>query len=385
MPDAADIAVVGAGAAGVAAALAAARKGARVALIEARDRCGGLAAHGLHRFVCGLFANDGTAPGEPLNSGIAAEFCGRLAGGDIRAKAVRRGRVWLLPFGGVEALDACARDLLGRENNLRLFLGTRVDEVLVTERRILFLRLSSGQELAVRAVVDCTGDAAVCCMAGTPTVVPGKPLLAGYGFTVTGVDDDDAELSLAVRVPYALRRAADNGQLPRWLAFTIYEPAARPGTSVFKLAVPAGTRMDDARRDAQTVWDCLKTWPAFRRAAVTSFLPFVLERESRRLSGEYVLTGEGISQGETFADDVARGSWPMEKWDVASGVSYRYPPPGGWYGIPARCLRSARGPTNLFCAGMCLSADQDAAASVRALGTCLATGEAAARLATAEL
>ena len=385
MSDAVDIAVVGAGASGIAAALTASRMGASVALIEAKHHCGGVAAYGLHRFVCGLFANDGDTPGQPLNPGITSGFCGRLAGGDIREKAIRRGRVWLLPFNGGNAFSLCALDMLEREKNLKLLLGSRVDQLHVENGHIRSLTLSSMQELSARAVVDCTGNAAVSRLAGAPTIGPEKPALAGYGFTVSGVRNDAADIPLSIQVPFALRQVADDGHIPRWLAFTTYEPTAQTGMATIKLAVPSDMSTEDARRNAQTAWDHLKTLPVFRRATATAFLPCVLERVGCRLSGKYMLTGDDILQGKTFDDDAVKGAWPMEKWDAARGVSYRYPPHGVHYGIPLRCLHPLCGLTNLTCAGMCISADDDAAASARILGTCLATGEAAARLAVTKL
>jgi hypothetical protein len=106
-------------------------------------------------------------------------------------------------------------------------------------------------------------------------------------------------------------------------------------------------------------------------------------RESARYVGDVVLTGDDLAGCTRFEDEVALAGWPMEKRETARGPKFRYfdrPEPAG---IPAGCLRSARLP-GVFFAGRCLSADHEALASVRVMGTCMATGQAVAKLALAQ-
>ena len=146
-----DIAVVGAGTSGVVAALAAARAGGRVALIEATERIGGTAIHGLHRFVCGLFLADGAEPGEPLPGATTLDFCARLAQGPVGEKAISRGRVWVLPFGGGAAVEACANEQIAREANIRVHLRERPVRALCAGNRLAEIELSSGRVVRARA------------------------------------------------------------------------------------------------------------------------------------------------------------------------------------------------------------------------------------------
>jgi len=380
-----DIAVAGGGVSGVVAALAAARLGARVALVEARTRLGGVAVLRLHRFVCGLFACDGDRPGEMLHGAAVAAFCRRLAGGDPAARAVRRGRVWLLPFNGGEALAACAAEAAADEHGLRLLLGQAVTGVSCEGGRVTGLRLASGATLAARAVIDCTGEAAVCRLAGADVVWPERPALGGYGFEVCGVAEavDAGAPALPFAVPLALRREVQTGRLPPHLAFTTYEPA-EPGRAWIKLAVPNGDA-ERARADAEAVFAVLRGLPAFREARLVATASQVAARETCHLCGAYTLTGGDVLAARKFADAVARDAWPLERWDPVCGVRYRYLPEGCWCDIPLRCLRPARGPENLLCAGAALSADGEAAASVRVMGVAMATGEAAATAAFAHV
>lgn len=374
-----DIVVSGAGTSGIIAALTAARDGRRVALVESTDRLGGMAIYGLHRFVCGLFVADGTFPGEPLAGRVTVDFCTRLAGGNIEDKAVRRGRVWVLPFAGGAAFEACAEEQIARETGIVVYRRDRVERVSLAGGRIAEVGLASGALLRTDAVVDCTGAAAVCRLCGADVMRSAVPVLAGYGFEVEGVDERaGGPLGLSIGVPMLLRQAVGDGRLPAHLSFTTYETACEAGRAWLKMAVPSESAVI-AKSQSEAVFTLLKASPAFRGARIRSFLPHVLPRETCHLRGAYVLTADDVLQAKTFADGVVRNAWPVEAWDAATGVSYRYLPVGQSHAIPRRCLRPLNGPSNLFCAGATISAEPLAAASIRVIGVCMALGEAAAR------
>ena len=372
-----DVAVVGAGTAGIVAALAAARGGARVVLIESSDRLGGLAIHGLHRYVCGLFRTGGAHPGEPLHGPATLAFCRRLAGGDPAQLAVRRGRVWLLPFAGGEALESCAESEIAGHKNIQLIRG---DPVVRAERagdRLTEIDLASGLVVQPAWAIDCTGSAALCRLAGAHVDSPSPPALAGYGFEVDGADESAAgTLGLALAVPYWLRQAANAGRLAAHLAFATWEPAENPGQGWIKLALPLHA-VAHARAQAEAAWEILKTAPAFARARFLRHVPAPLLRETGHLRGEYVLTESDVLTARDFPDAVVHNAWPIERWEEGQGVDYRYLPDGQTHGIPLRSLRPLGGPANLLCAGAAISADSAAAASLRVMGVCMALGEAA--------
>lgn len=379
MAETCDIAVVGAGTSGVVAALAAARQGAHVVLTEATDRIGGLAIHGLHRFVCGLFRSGGERPGEPLQDVVTMAFCRCLAGGDPEKCAVRRGRVWLLPFAGGEALEACAGELIAREPNIRLRLRDRAVRVKCEGDRLAEIEWASGGVLQAKAAIDCTGEAALCRLAGGAVEQPAVPALAGYGFEVRGVGAPEAgQMGLSIAIPLRLRREVEAGRLASHLAFTTWEPSFSPETGWIKLAIPASSSAR-AREEVDTVWGVLKKVPAFADAEIVRVLPAPIPRETVHLRGDYVLTGADVLAARKFPDAVVRNAWPLEQWNEATGVVYRYLPDGECHDVPARCLHPENGPKNLFCAGAAISADSEAAASIRVMGVCMALGEAAAR------
>ena len=89
-----------------------------------------------------------------------------------------------------------------------------------------------------------------------------------------------------------------------------------------------------------------------------------------------------LLSGRKFSDAVINGAWPVELWDMAGGPRYSYVA-NGHYQVPLGALRAKR-IKNLFAAGRSMSADAVAAASLRAGGICMATGEAAGRAAAGQ-
>lgn len=376
-----DIAVVGAGTSGIVAALAAARAGARVALVESSDRLGGTAIHGLHRYVCGLFRTGRAQADAPLHGPATISFCRRLAGGDLETLAVRRGRVWLLPFAGGDSLEACAETAIADESRICLFRRQRPLRTMGESGRIAAIELDDGKVLQVDGAIDCTGSAELCRLAGCEIAWPDSPALAGYGFEVRNVDENaSGTLGLSLAIPLRLRRETDAGRLPPHLAYTTWEAGREAGTGWIKLALPM-SHAARAREEAEAVWNVLKQEPGFVQAEVVRHLSAVLPRETAHLKGERLLAGTDVLVARKFPDGVARNAWPIERWTEKSGVTCRYMPDGECHDIPEGCLRPKNGPRNLLCAGAAISADPDAAAAIRAMGVCMALGEAAASVA----
>ena len=106
----------------------------------------------------------------------------------------------------------------------------------------------------------------------------------------------------------------------------------------------------------------------------------------RRLSrtpartGQSILTGADLLAGRRFDDEIALATWPLEFRETPRGPKLRFPEGNRPAGIPLRCLKPV-GTERLFVAGRCISTDHDAQASIRVMGTCFATGEAAGRAA----
>ncbi len=372
-----DIAVVGAGAAGIAAAVCAARAGAKTLLLDARPAPGGTGGFSGLTTLCGLYDDAGYF----LNDGFAREFAEALAergapaprgsGLDIHQHAelelrapIKMGRVWVLPY-RPEKFREVATKLISSTPNIIAQWNSSVTEVQVAAKRIT--RLNG---LAVGAVIDCSGTAEVAVAVGAETLAT----------------DETTQASAVIfplhNVTRELATAADMAQ--------VLLPLARAGFPSLNLQVGLDPNTFTAKFAGTP--EQVPQLLAFLRANVPGFEQCetpqkefnVSRRAGRMVVGEYVLIGADVLAGRKFPDAVARCAWPIEQWDAKGAVRFKYLPAGASYEIPARALRAAA-VENLFMAGKTISADVDAIASARVMGCCLATGAAAGNLAAASL
>jgi hypothetical protein len=375
------ILVVGAGSAGVPAALAAARAGADTILVEKTAEVGGVAVTGLHRFICGLYANGPDAPASLLNADRMQAGLELLAEPLAQSAPVRLGRVDLLPYDRAAFQATCER-LLAAQPNLRLLRESPVRSVALSGRRVR--RVVAGDaEIEADFVIDCSGDGAV--IRAHPDLHEIAPAaerqLAGAAVRLRNLRN--VRETLAIEVPYTLRQGVEAGALPGTARFASFSPGDAPDEGFCKFSLPASDLPDDrlACESVLAQVDFLRRHlDSFQSATVVEASTGALQREGARLKGRYTLTADDVLQSRTFPDAVARNAWPIECWDPVRGPAFRYLPPGAWHEIPAGALQ-ARAVDNLFAAGRCLSATPDALASARVLGVCLALGEAAGRLA----
>jgi glycine/D-amino acid oxidase-like deaminating enzyme len=377
-----DVLVAGGGAAGVPAAVAAARGGARTVLIEANAFLGGTGVAGLHRSVCGLYGTDRDPPEAPLNGGLAAEIVSRLLVAAPHRKPMRMGRVFVLPFAPHD-LAAVFLELTRGETNLQVLTGMRIASVARTGNRISAVAAESGEghvEVRPHVVIECTGAGAVLTLGGIGHAVtpPAKQQLAGFTVHLKGLESPDD--TLPVRIPQLLGKAVDAEKAPAHLRFTFFSGGEEPDEGYLKLSLPpdrAGEQ-DAAMADAVHAQHLLaEALPAFRNAAIAQ-TSVVVHREGPRLNGEYALTADDVLGGHRFDDGVVKNAWPIELWNPQRGPSLQYLRDGDHYDIPLRCLRSPE-VANLLCAGRCISVSRKALGSTRVMGTCMALGAAAGR------
>jgi hypothetical protein len=116
--------------------------------------------------------------------------------------------------------------------------------------------------------------------------------------------------------------------------------------------------------------------PGFSGAFLSDTAVQVGIRDTRRIVGRYVLTGEDVLSCRSFDDAVCLSSWPMEIWENGKEPRMVFLPEGGFYGIPFRCLLT-REIANLMVTGRAISMDHRAFASARVMGPCFAEGQAA--------
>ncbi len=371
--------VLGAGAAGTLAAIAAARAGAETILVEQDDAPGGLGRTQLHRHVCGLFASGVEEPGPVVHGPLVQELLERLRRRSPGVAPLRMGKVWVWPLDEGQWSETLVVWL--RETpRLRCLTRQRATEFLPARddagAGTVTTTGGTGElSFTARAIVDATGRAALAALAGWEVEQPAERQLGGCTLRLAGVDTSD-EL-LPYRIPDCLRRAGEGGRLPAVLRFATFI-AADAGFSLLRLNLPVETPASRLDGLVQAALDELRERCGAFRGATLAGASGLQPRDGRRVLGRYRLTGQDVATGRHFDDAVARGAWPCERWSKARGPSYLFPPAGECYEIPLRSLLSPRSERVVF-AGGSVCADDEAAASLRVMGICAATGEAAGR------
>jgi hypothetical protein len=381
--------VVGAGAAGIAAAISAARSGARVILLEAQPRIGGTVTRAHIHTLAGLY----DSAGELINQGLAAELEQRLLDADSLTRRRQMGRVWVLNV-RPELYGEVVEQWLAEEPRIEVICNAAVAHLEARHERVVELSATTGRGL-VRwrplAVVDATGTAQVVRTLNPDLLAETGPrAAAGWIFRLRGVLPGGLGPFGRLGATRSVRDAAAAGTLPpecdkAWLDSGLYDDEL-----FVKLFIPLGDDWQDeaqqravalrAGKTRDAVVALLRQLPGFADVRVTH--PGNLGvRDGGGIGGEYRLTKADVLSGRKFPDAACRACWPIEYWDPERGVSLEHLPDGECYEIPLRSLRVA-GVTNLWAAGKCLSADKYAQASARVVGTCWAMGDAVGRAST---
>ena len=128
------------------------------------------------------------------------------------------------------------------------------------------------------------------------------------------------------------------------------------------------------------VWDAAcflqSSLPGFENAVFSGIAPRIGIRETRRVLGEEILTGDDIMQARKRPDGIAKGSHELDIHLSGTGHIRSTIKDGGSYDIPFGCL-IPRSLKNVLMAGRCFSATREAHSSARVMGTCMAMGQAA--------
>ncbi|MFW6171628.1 MAG: FAD-dependent oxidoreductase [Planctomycetota bacterium] len=383
-----DVVVVGAGAAGCCAAIAAARNGAETALIQNRPVLGGNASLELGVGICGA----------------AVSHANAREGGIIEAAGRLRTRH------GFHRMSEPFRILSEQEDNLSVFLNEHVHAVEMSddEESILAVRAVdtfTGVNRRYRGSVfiDCTGDGWVGYYAGADYRF-GRESREEFGEDLAPREPDEITMSGCIMGNLAISfRAKDQGypvtyEPPDW-ALELPSPKAfgrrirrvttgewwleHPGT--FNDLEQAERARDELIRITFGFWDYLKNhWPD-RASAARYQLVYVpirdARRETRRLMADYILKQQDVLQGRVFPDRIAHGGWPLDvhhPQGILSGPDGPFDcnPHVPLYTIPYRCLYS-RNVSNLLFAGRHVSVTHLALGSVRVQGTLATLGQAA--------
>jgi hypothetical protein len=385
----ADVVVCGAGPSGIIAAVAAARGGVDVILVEKQETPGGMAASGLVNPISEFNIN-----GKRVIEGIPWEFVkkmNRLHGADINAPS---GNIHFDP----EIFKLAAHRIL-TEAGVKLYLNTHLIDCVMEGGRITHVILEScGGMFALEAgcFIDCSGNADLCALAGTPfQEEPENAELqpATLCFQLAGVDKEALgktyfEHSKTKYTNYEVRAVLEE------LAKSEKTPnfggpwfSSVPSKDIVSVNMTRGAVdctdpeslsrvIGELREDVFYFVDRLKkNVPAFKDCWLVQTAPQLGCRESRRIKGVYTLTGKDLLSGKRFDDAVACSAHPVDIHRAESGsqeVTFLDKPAY----IPYRSL-IIENYDNLIVAGRCISADREAFASLRVMAPVMASGQAA--------
>lgn len=382
-----DVVVVGGGMAGVCTAIAAARNGVSVALVQDRPVLGGNSSSEIRMHIVGADCHGSRNDTDSRESGILEEL--RLE--DSVRNPQRSFSLW----------DLLLYEWIRREPNITLLLNTQCIGVkMAAENRIgaiLALRNATEDVLTIlgKVFVDCSGDGRLGAEAGAE-FRKGREGREEFGESLAPPEPDEKTMGSSIlfiarkhdrpmpfKPPDWIRKFPRCEDLPH-RAHTSWEY----GYWWIEWGGALDTIKDNERiRDellaiALGVWDHIKNsgfHPESENWALEwiGFLPG--KRESRRFVGDYILTQHDLQRGEVFEDGVAFGGWPIDL-HPPEGIDAKEPPNRSvsvpLYNIPFRCLYS-RNIANLLFAGRNISATHVAFGSTRVMGTCSVMGQAA--------
>ncbi len=390
-----DVAVVGGGPAGVAAAISAARCGARTLLVERSDVLGGNVGNAFVHTLCGLYRPVAEGEARHAHPGFPRRFAEGLRAAGAAGSVERAGKVYVLPIqppGFAElAANWCAQ-------TVGLTVRTRCDVIAAdlaaqaSAPQALSLRSEAGAEARIEAgvLIDTSGDATLAALGGADVVAAGPEdlQLPSLIFRLGGVDTSELSGFARLRLTHAIAGAVRSHDLPEGCESVLVRPAAEADEIYVTLNVPRPANAayapldpvqlaaleERARRNARCVADFLrKHRPAFANSRIVAWPRRLGVRETRNLRGLLALSRADVIEGRAHADEVAISTWPIELWQDHRRAHFEYPVQP--CAIPLGALVSRSHP-RLGMAGRCLSASHEALGALRVIGTALATGEA---------
>lgn len=410
-----DVIIAGGGTAGVAAAVAAARGGARTLVIEREGHLGGTA-------VCGIpFLGAMDCNGRIVNNGIWRELVRRMTE-QTSCFGFATGAYWntpdtpdryrfsLVPF-DPETYKYVAQEM-ALEAGADILFHSYIDGVLMDGSRvngITVVNKSGRQQYTARVFVDCTGDADIAFGAGAAFQLCEKKQNCSILFRIGNVDLPqflrDLESGETVKGfgewhTRVIEAQKTNGGAPslvhlaghimddeRKKEITFTAVSLRDGEVFLNATRVAGLSGTDAwdisraeieeRRNVMHVFGLMKIRiPAFRNAVLLYTSPIGF-RETRNILGDYTITKEDVAGSVVPPDSVARGAYPMDIHDPNGGrTMFTFIRDGGSYGIPYRALLP-QDVEGLLVAGKNISATHEAHGSTRIMGCVTCIGEAA--------
>ena len=386
-----DVLVIGAGSAGIAAAIAAAESGLRVLLLERYGFTGGMATAAMVGTICGLYYRGSGQPQYAVQ-GFAREFAAAIAERSGSKPACTAQGLHFLPYHPATFHEEAALRL--QRAGVQLLLHTRLASVQRSERsidQVNAVALDRQLTIQAQAIVDCSGEALIPTLAGQEMQEDDRHQAGAFVFQVAGLSALDAR-SMILQLIRCSKKGIHSGVLHEHSDHLSLVPGTLrdDGSALLKLGLPrscdsspesrSDTELLPRRRATALVQYLRAIEPSLQSLRITAMAAQVGIRSGPRPQGNDVLDREQLLACSKPDDGVAIGAWPMEHWGEQRQPEMTCFPANDHYLIPAGALVS-RNLDNLFFAGRAFSATQPAIASARVIGTCLGTGYAAGMLA----
>ena len=386
-----DVVVAGGGPAGVGAAVAAARNGAKTLVVEEFGCLGGMLTSGLHTHVCILKSAGGGQ--DFIIGGVGMELCQR---GEAKAYGEIRGSGYDFE---VEAMKRDLDDWMG-EVGADLLYHTRVVDAIVEAsacRGIVIENKSGRSAIMAKQVVDCTGDADLAALAGVPfgkgREADGLMQPTTLMFRLEGIDIDkiNAYRKTDAKLQRFCQKAIEAGDMPPFQTelmgfwWTRFRPTQLGVnfTNIARIDCTDASEVTRAtiegRAQAAILAKCFRKYiPGFEEAYIVDTAHVLGTRESRRIKGERTLSIDDVVQCRKSNQGVAKGSFfvDIHSPDQTGLFEPRHLPKGEHYDVPYGCLVPLA-IDNLLVAGRAISCTHEALGSVRVMFQCMALGEAA--------
>lgn len=375
----ADVCVVGAGIAGLSAAVESARLGRSVTLVDSLPVLGGQMVNSIVSVLLGIYGNSPNY--KQFTHGLFDEMFRDLE-----------------PTGGVWFKDVYTRAVgydevqLGRwveqivqDHDIQVITGASIIGVHREDRRLREVQFATRYgTVSVHAsgFVDASGDAALSWEAGLTCRLPEREIYGTQQVVIENVDEKRRP-ELDEMTSRAKAKAKEYG-LRRHTAIAVFTPgrdiAVLNMTHIETPLDPVGAAQAQlaGRAQGDRVVEFLRSeFPeCFGQARVRTYgLPGI--RQTRWLHGVHQLTLGEIRQGTEFSDAVARTAWAVELHDSPTGYVWEPFDDDHVHYVPLRSMASPQA-DNLLAAGRCIDGDAAALSSVRVMGPCAATGMGAA-------
>jgi len=389
-----DVVVIGGGMAGICAAIASARQGAKTALVQDRPVLGGNASSEIRMHITGATRHGKAGRDNLRETGIIEE---------ILLENKHRN-----PAHSYALFDTLLWEKCNYQENLSLYLNTYINEVKTENAKIVSVsgtQMSTEKQLTFisKMFIDCTGDGSISEKSGARYLY-GRESSADFGEpgaidrtdTVTqGNTIQFRSLDAGREVPFERPSWAYDFSGEEW----VYKKSWDWFDSGFWWVELGGTKLntltdseeikEELLKVVYGLWDIIKNHSDQAENAKNFYLDWVgfvsAKRETRRVIGDYVLKEQDILSNKVFEDAISYGGWHIDSHRPECFYAHVNDTPHtedktvmfeGIYTVPYRSIYS-KDIENLYLGGRCISATHRAFCSTRVMATCAVAGEAA--------